>query len=99
MISTETSVYRLGEFHQFKSLERRFVYLVQSAAIFELDDLAAAIIDRLSRAHATHDELIAEVTARGFEDGAVQESVEELRDTHAILCGDRGEAQARQRAA
>ena len=99
MISTETPVYRLGEFHQFRSLERRFVYLVQSAAIFELDDLAAAIIDRLSRAHATHDELIAEVTARGFEDGAVKESVEELRDTHAILCGDRGEAQARQRAA
>ena len=51
MISTETPVYRLGEFHQFRSLERRFVYLVQSAAIFELDDLAAAIIDRLSRAH------------------------------------------------
>jgi uncharacterized protein len=79
VISTQMPVYRLGELHEFRSLGRRFVYLVQSAAIFELDDLAAAVIDRLAQGNATHDELVAHFS---------EESIQELLDTHAILSGD-----------
>jgi uncharacterized protein len=87
--TTQAAVYRLGEMHQFSSVGRRFAYLVQSAAIFELDDPAAAIIDRLKQGDATHDDLVAELLARGVGDGAVaDESIEELRDTHSILCGN-----------
>ena len=72
---TEAPVYRVGDLHEFRSLERRFVYLVQSAAIFELDDLAAAIIDRIAEGNATHDELILDLEARGFATGAAEESI------------------------
>ena len=92
---TEAPVYRVGDLHEFRSLERRFVYLVQSAAIFELDDLAAAVIDRIARGRVTHDELILDLEARGFATGVAAESIEELRDTYAIICGDSSEAQAR----
>jgi uncharacterized protein len=89
VIGTETPVYRPGEFHQFISLGRRFLYLVQSAAIFELDDLAGAIIDRLAQGPAAYDELVRELAARGWSDTAVAgESIEELAETHAILSGD-----------
>jgi len=96
---TEAPVYRVGDLHEFRSLERRFVYLVQSAAIFELDNLASAVIDRIAQGRLTHDELILDLEARGFATGVAEESIHELRDTYAIICGDSGEAQARQRAA
>jgi uncharacterized protein len=89
VIGTEAPVYRLGEFHQFTSLGRRFLYLVQSAAIFELDDLAGAIIDRLAQGPVAYDELVRELASRGWSEGAVAgELIEELAETHAILSGD-----------
>jgi len=46
--ATETRPYRLGEFHRFEGGGRRFLYLVPAGAIFELDDAAAMLIDRVA---------------------------------------------------
>ena len=42
----------LREFHSFEAAGRRFLYLVPSAAVFALDDCAAAIIDSLANGPA-----------------------------------------------
>ena len=49
MTVTSTRIYRLGEFHSFEAAKRRFLYLVPAGAVFELDDAATNLIDRLSR--------------------------------------------------
>jgi uncharacterized protein len=65
--------YRLGEFHQFG--DGRYLYLVPSAGIFELDDACAAVLAVLEGGEATLQELVAI---------AGQEAVEELHQAHAI---------------
>src|SRR5262249_17264712 len=52
-------MYRLGEFHQFEGGGRKYLYLVPSAGIFELDDACAAVIDRLRQAEGAPGELAA----------------------------------------
>jgi uncharacterized protein len=69
-------MYRLGEFHAFEGGGRRFIYLVPSAGIFELDAASSAVLDRLSQSEATHAELAAI---------AEEEVIEELRESHAIV--------------
>ena len=66
-------MYRLGEFHQFG--EGRYLYLVPSAGIFELDDTCRAVLSRLENGEAPREELV----AIGGED-----TVEELHRAHAI---------------
>ena len=80
MTATDTRVYRLGEFHAFESAGRRFLYLVPAGAIFELDDAAAAVLDRLARSEASQDELTAELGVPG-------ELIEELYYSRAIVTG------------
>ena len=54
------TVQELGaEFHEFSGGGRRFLYTVPSAGIFELDDVSAAVLSRLSQGEATQEELIA----------------------------------------
>ena len=50
--------YRLGEFHAFEGGGRRFLYLVPSAGIFELDEPSTAVLKRLAESDATRDELL-----------------------------------------
>jgi uncharacterized protein len=71
--------YRLGEFHQFEGGGRKFVYLVPSAGIFELDDASSGVLDRLARGEAARDELVAI---------AGEDVVDELHQAHAITSHD-----------
>ena len=47
----------LREFHPFRAAGREFVYLVPSAAVFELDDAASAVIARLRAGEEIGEEL------------------------------------------
>src|SRR5579871_535339 len=69
---TDTN-YRLGEFHSFA--DGRYLYLVPSAGIFELDDACRAVIARLQQGEASR----AELSAIAGED-----TVDELHRAHAI---------------
>ena len=51
-------IFRLGEFHEFSGGGRRFLYTVPSAGIFELDDIAAAVLAHLSHGEASQEELL-----------------------------------------
>jgi uncharacterized protein len=78
--ATATRLYRVGEFHTFESAGRRFLYLVPAGAIFELDDAAASVLDRLAQSEASHEELIAEL-------GVAGDLLDELYYSRTILCG------------
>src|SRR5579885_992621 len=65
--------YRLGEFHRFG--DGRFLYLVPSAGIFELDDACRAVLSRLEHGEASREELLAVADA---------DAIEELHQAHAI---------------
>ena len=67
--------YRLGEFHTFEGGGRRFVYLVPAGAIFELDDDAGALIDRLVSGEASLEDFPPELVA-------------EMRHARLIVTGD-----------
>src|SRR5271165_5550977 len=69
--------YRLGEFRAFEGGGRRFLYLVPSAGIFELDEPSSAVLERLEQGEATGVELAA---IAGDED-----VVEELYQSRAIV--------------
>ncbi|MBV9507836.1 MAG: quinohemoprotein amine dehydrogenase maturation protein [Acidobacteriia bacterium] len=88
MTAAEPAVYRLGEFHPFESAGHRFVYLVQSAGIFELDEVSASVIDRLARGAASSQELLEHATAAGFSSDDAVGTLEELYSAHAILNGE-----------
>ena len=88
MIAAETRAYHLGEFRAFSAAGRRFLYLVPAGAIFELDAAAQTLIDRLACSEATHDQLVAELTAQGFSASDAQELIAELSQSRVIVGGD-----------
>lgn len=77
----------LGEFHSFEASGREFVYLAPSAAIFQLDDTASAILTRLQKGQATPQEVVEELSPR-FPRTEVQESINELLGVRAIVVAD-----------
>jgi uncharacterized protein len=86
MTTTETRVYRLGEFHHFEAAGTRFLYLVPSGAIFEMDDTVAALIGCLNgAAEASHDQLTEELVARGVERAEVEHLLREMALTGVIV--------------
>jgi uncharacterized protein len=71
------------EHHRFEAAGRPFVYLVPSAAIFELDDAADAIMRTLTERPRPHDELVADLAAA--HDGAVlSDTIAELLKLQAL---------------
>ena len=88
MIATDTSIYRLGEFHEFSGGGRRFLYLVPAGAIFEMDVAVAAAVEELSRGGATHEQLMARLVERGFPYEAAEELIGELLQARAIVTHD-----------
>ncbi|MGH9847149.1 MAG: quinohemoprotein amine dehydrogenase maturation protein [Blastocatellia bacterium] len=80
--------YRLGEFHPFNGGGREYLYLVPSGAIFALDDISSAIINRLRQGECEQLELVAGVTSQGFAAPDVAEAIEELHQSHAIANGN-----------
>src|ERR1022692_4277750 len=71
------------EFHPFQASGKEFVYLVPSAAVFELDDVASAVLARLGEGAIAREELVEELSAR-FSEGELQETVTELLRVQAI---------------
>jgi uncharacterized protein len=79
--------YRLGEFHPFLGAGKQYLYLVPSGAIFELGDAAASVVERLQRGDCTREALLAELGAKGYVAGDVEEAIDELHQAHAINDG------------
>ena len=77
------SLLGLGEFHAFGAAGQRFLYLVPSAAVFALDDAAAALIDALDNQRLSRDDLLAAVAPR-FPDAALGETLTELEQVRAV---------------
>lgn len=80
------SEFQLGEFHAFAGGGRRYLYLVPSGAVFELGDVAAAVIERLQKGSRTTGQLVAELAA--LPAGDVEEAIGELYQAHAISNGN-----------
>lgn len=85
----------LREFHSFEASNREFLYLVPSAAIFELDATASAIVARLRRGDAPPEELVEQLSA-SFARADLEETIGELLRVHAIGPAGVPEPQPRQ---
>ncbi len=73
----------LREFHAFEAAGTRFAYLVPSAAVFELDETAAAVLDRLRLGALAPEQLIGELSGR-FSATVLDETLRELLSVRAI---------------
>lgn len=73
----------LREFHPFQSAGREFLYLVPSAAVFELDETSSAVLTRLQQGPAQGRALVEELSA-AFPVAEVQETISELVRVRAI---------------
>src|SRR5262245_54238447 len=71
------------EFHQFHAAGRHFLYLIPSAAIFELDTIASAVIDVVKVTPRADDDVIAALADR-FPAARVRAAIEELQNVRAI---------------
>jgi uncharacterized protein len=71
------------EFHQFQAAGRHFLYLVPSAAIFELDPPCAAVLAELGTDPRTAD-AIADSLADRYDEAVVRGALRELVDVRAI---------------
>ena len=88
MTAAEASVYRLGEFHPFQAAGTRFLYLVPSGGIFELDEVAAAVIQRLQQGEASRDRLLGDLIARGFLGEDATSAIDEMLRARALTNGE-----------
>lgn len=77
------TVMALREFHPFRAAGKTFLYLVPSAAVFQLDPSAEAVIDALREGPRSVDDLQTTLATR-FSAPQVQESLVELREIRAI---------------
>jgi uncharacterized protein len=82
-MSSSMSTLTLREFHRFTASGTDFVYLVPSAAIFQLDPAASAILARLGQGDAPASDLVRELSAR-FSVAELQETIGELVRIRAL---------------
>jgi len=73
----------LREFHQFEAAGRRFLYLVPSAAVFELEEPGQAILDLLDDATVSEDDVVNGLSAR-FPVTVIRETIADLLNARAI---------------
>jgi uncharacterized protein len=86
----------LGDLHRFDADGQPFVYLVPSAAIFRLDEAAAAVVEVLGESAADLDAVAARLAPR-FDAAQVREAVGELHRVRALEAeGDGGRTPQRQ---
>jgi uncharacterized protein len=71
------------EFHQFQAAGRQFLYLVPSAAVFELDAPCAAVLLRLTEGARTEDAVVEALSDR-FPAPAVKSAIVELVNVRAV---------------
>jgi uncharacterized protein len=87
MIGADQRVYRLGEFHSVEAGGGRFLYLVPSGAIFELDEAARALLDRVAGDEVPVEQLIDDLCSRGFNAGDMESLVAEMSEARVIVSG------------
>jgi len=80
--------FRLGEFHPFEGGGKKYLYLVPSGAVFEMDGLAAGVIDQLRESERPAQELLAGLQANGLSVSDADEVLKELYQAHVITSGD-----------
>ncbi|MGI9627063.1 MAG: quinohemoprotein amine dehydrogenase maturation protein [Longimicrobiales bacterium] len=71
------------EFHPFESAGETFVYLVPSAAVFQLDDTSKAVLETLDRGPASDDEIVGELSPR-FGSESIRATLAALLEVRAI---------------
>ena len=82
------TAFRLGEFHEFSGGGTRYLYLVPSGAIFELEGLASEIVDRLRPGERAPQELLTELQSAGYAPSEIADVVRELYQARAITSGE-----------
>lgn len=73
----------LKEFHGFQSAGEQFVYLVPSAAVFQLDEVSAAIVECLQHGPLVEGELARKLAGR-FAEQDIEDTIAELLRVHVI---------------
>ena len=74
---------RRGEYHAFSGADARYLYLVPSAAVVELDDVSHAVLETLASGDRTANEL-AESLASRWSGDEIRSSIDELLGVRAI---------------
>jgi len=85
---TETLTYGLGEFHAFSAAGEQFLYLVPSGGIFEIDEAARSVIDRVRRGGTSHEQLVRDLIAGGLTASDAEETINEMHQSRAIVSRD-----------
>ncbi len=79
-----SSMYSLGEFREFGGPDARFLYLVPSGGIFQLDELSGAILDRFHQGTASPEQVVSDLLPRGFAAPDIADTVQELFQIRAL---------------
>jgi len=82
-----TPAYRLGEFHEFESAGRRFLYLVPGGSIFSLNEVGEVVVDALRRRQTPQDEMAGLLENRGFDRRESSLALAELAEAGVISKG------------
>ena len=88
MTATEARVYRLGEFHRFKTQGAEFLYLVPAGAIFAVDEAVGKLVESLSAGELEHDRLVSALSDSGLSLGDAEELVSEMYHANVIVAAD-----------
>ena len=78
------STYSIGEFREFRGGESKFLYLVPSGGIFQLDELSEAVLDRFRAGATSSEQVVSDLMKQGFAPADVSNTVEELFDLRAL---------------
>lgn len=89
MTAVDTRTYRLNEFHAFSAAGRRFLYLVPSGGIFEIDDAIAAVIAIAAQGGIAREELLRELTDRGIPSEDAATAVDEMCWSRVLVTAER----------
>jgi len=81
-LSTDTAI-TMGEFHAFEAFDARYLYMVPSAGIFRMDEVACATLDLLAEGDRTASDLIDLLSGR-FGTERARETLDELTEIRAI---------------
>ena len=88
MMAAVARGYRRGEFHMFEAAGKCFLYLVPSAGIFELDDLARVTLDQLSEGEPSREDLLQKMIGAGAGTEQAAGVIDELQQCGALVTGE-----------
>jgi uncharacterized protein len=87
MTAMTNEAYRLGEFHPFEAAGCHFLYLPTSGAMFQIDEAAKALIERLAATPMSHRDLIDGLVAGGYSREDAHELLRELYYARVVVSG------------